>query len=156
MFNNWKIGKRLTLAFALTLTLVGVVAVAGFWGLSRMVDTANTILQRDAKMLEYASDLEVHTLNLRRYEKDIFLNIGDKDKVGEYTSKWQTAFRDATEDINNLEKLAGTEDGEIVRTMRTDLATYSSGFENLLRGINDGMITTAVAANDSTGRYKDD
>jgi hypothetical protein len=52
MLNNWKIGKRLTLAFALTLTLVGVVAVAGFRGLSRMVDTSNTILQRDAKMLE--------------------------------------------------------------------------------------------------------
>jgi methyl-accepting chemotaxis protein len=40
--------------------------------------------------------------------------------------------------------------------MRTDLATYSSGFETLLRGINDGTITTAVAANESIGRYKDD
>jgi methyl-accepting chemotaxis protein len=156
MLNNWKIGKRLTLAFALTLTLVGVVAVAGFWGLSRMVDTANTILQRDAKMLEYASDLESHTLNLRRFEKDVFLNLGDKDKVSDYTAKWQAAYRDASEDVDNLAKLAGTEDGETIRTMRTDLATYSSGFESLLRGINDGTIITAVAGNESIGRYKDD
>ena len=156
MLNNWKIGKRLTLAFALTLALVGIVAVAGFWGLSRMVDTANTILQRDAKMLEYAADLEAHTLGMRRYEKDVFLNLGDKEKVSEYNSKWQTSFRDASEDIDNLQKLADNEDGEIVRTMRTDLATYSSGFENLMRGINDGTITTAVAANESIGRYKDD
>jgi methyl-accepting chemotaxis protein len=156
MLNNWKIGKRLTLAFSLTLALVGIVAVAGFWGLSRMVDTVNTILQRDAKMLEYASDLESRTLNLRRFEKDIFLNISDKEKVGEYTGKWQAAYRDANEDVDNLTKLAGTEDSEIVRTMRADLATYSSGFENLMRSINDGTVTTPEAANESIGRYKDD
>jgi methyl-accepting chemotaxis protein len=156
MFSNWKIGKRLTLAFALTLALVGVIAVTGFWGLSRMVDTANTILQHDAKMLEYASDLEAHTLNLRRFEKDIFLSIGDKEKVGEYTTKWQAAYRDANEDLENLQKLAGPEDAETMRMMRADLATYSSGFETLMRGINDGTVTTAVAANDAIARYKDD
>jgi len=156
MFSNWKIGKRLTLAFALALTLVGVIAVTGFWGLSRMVDTANSILQRDARMLEYASDLEAHTLNLRRFEKDIFLNIGDKEKVAEYTAKWQTARRDADEDLGNLQKLAGAEDAETMRTMRADLATYSSGFETLMRGITDGTILTAAAANESIGRYKDD
>jgi methyl-accepting chemotaxis protein len=156
MLNNWKIGKRLTLAFALTLTLVAVVAVAGFWGLSRMVDTANTILLHDAKMLEYSSDLEAHTLNLRRYEKDILLNITDKEKVAEYYAKWQAQHRDASEDVDNLTRLAGSEDSEIVRTMRADLATYVSGFENLMRGINDGTITTAAAGNDSINRYKDD
>ena len=87
MLSNWKIGKRLTLAFTLTLVLVGIVAAAGFWGLSRMVGTVDAILNRDAKLMEHASDLESKTLNMRRYEKDVFLNVADKDKVAEVQLK---------------------------------------------------------------------
>src|SRR6266481_2043439 len=99
MFNDWKIGKRLTFAFGLTLILVGVVAFAGFWGISRMVDTVNAILQGDAKLMQTASDLETNTLNLRRYEKDVFLNIADKSKVADYTTKWQTTDPAAAENL---------------------------------------------------------
>jgi methyl-accepting chemotaxis protein len=156
MFSNWKIGKRLTLAFALTLTFVAVVAVTGFWGLSRMVETSNTILQHDTKMLESASDLAEHTLNLRRFEKDVFLNIGDKDKVADYTVKWQAVYEAATSDLGALQKLAGGEDDEAIRSMRTDLTTYSSGFESVLRGIGDGTLATPAAANESFAHFKDD
>lgn len=156
MLNNWKIGKRLTLAFTVTLTLVGVVAFAGFWGLSQMTTTVSTILEQDAKRMEHAADLESHTLNLRRFEKDVFLNIGDKDKVADYTAKWQAALRDAGEDLDNLQKLTSGEDGQTVRTMRADLATYTGGFQGVLSSINEGTITSSQAANESIGRFKDD
>lgn len=156
MLSNWKIGKRLTLAFTVALLLVGVVAGAGFWGLSQMSQTITAILEGDAKMMEYAADLETHTLNLRRFEKDIFLNVHDKDKVGEYAAKWKDAHREAYDDVERLIKLASREDTESIRTMRTDLATYAAGFEEILRGINEGTITTAEAANEAITRYKDD
>jgi methyl-accepting chemotaxis protein len=156
MLSNWKIGKRLTFAFTLTLVLVGIVAAAGFWGLARMVSTIDTILNGDAKMMEYAADLEAHTLNLRRYEKDVFLNIGDKDKVRDYAGKWQESQREAAADIDRLVKLVGTADAETIRTMRADLATYTAGFEDILRGINAGSLTTAAAANETINVHKDD
>jgi methyl-accepting chemotaxis protein len=154
MFTNWKIGKRLTLAFALTLGLVGIVAAAGFWGLSQMVDTTNAILKRDAKMMEHATSVEIHTLALRRYEKDVFLNLGDDEKLAEYVTKWRAAHAAATEAVNNLQKMA--EDGSIVRAMRTDLEAYSTAFESVLRGIADGSIRNAAAANESIGQAKDE
>src|SRR5690242_3681591 len=105
MLTNWKIGKRLTLAFAIALFLLGVVAAAGFWGLSQMVSTINLILNGDAKMMEYAADLESHTLNLRRFEKDVFLNARDKDKVQEYAAKWHDAHQEAAADVERLANL---------------------------------------------------
>ena len=156
MLSNWKIGKRLTFAFTVALLLVGIVAAAGFWGLSQMVTTMNAILHGDAKMMEYAADLETHTLNLRRYEKDVFLNVSDQEKVHEYAAKWQDAHREAADDIERLGNLVKGEDGEAIRTMRADLATYTTGFEGVLRGISDGTIRTPDAANEAIGQYKDD
>ena len=156
MLSNWKIGKRLTLAFTLTLVLVGIVAAAGFWGLSQMVSTVDTILKGDAKMMEYAADLESHTLNLRRFEKDVFLNVKDKDKVREYATKWQEAHREASDDVERLRTLVSKEDSEAIRTMGADLATYTTGFEGVLRGIEEGKITTSDAANEAISQYKDD
>ncbi len=156
MLTNWKIGKRLTLAFAITLILVGVVAAAGFWGLSQMVTTIDAILNGDAKMMEYASDLEAHTLNLRRFEKDIFLNVKDPDKVQEYSTKWHDAHKEASADVERLTTLVAKEDSETIRMMRTDLATYATGFEVILRNINDGKIRTSDAANEAIAPLKDD
>ncbi|HEX6159412.1 MAG TPA: MCP four helix bundle domain-containing protein, partial [Thermoanaerobaculia bacterium] len=107
MFSNWKIGKRLTLAFTIALVLVGVVAAAGFWGLSQMVTSVDTILNRDAKLMEHASGLESNTLNLRRLEKDVFLNVADEEKVAEYSAKWKGANVEALQNLDRLQQLSG-------------------------------------------------
>ena len=67
MLSNWKIGKRLTLAFTIALVLVGVVAAAGFWGLSQMSATVDAILNRDAKLMEIGGGtVEAHQKNIAR------------------------------------------------------------------------------------------
>src|SRR5215212_6242055 len=155
MFSNWKIGKRLTLAFAITLMLVGVVAAAGFWGLSQIVTTVGTILNRDTKLMEYASDLEARTLNLRRFEKDVFLNVADAEKVAEYSAKWQAAHAAAVQDLDQLQQLS-TEDAASIAEMRKDLTTYAAGFAEVLRGIGVQKVRTPADANEAIAPYKDD
>ncbi len=156
MLSNWKIGKRLALAFGITLALVGVVAGAGFWGLSRMVSTIDDILNRDAKMMEHASNLEAKTLNMRRYEKDVFLNVGDREKVADYADKWRSARAAAAEDLNYLRRRSEVSEEPAIVAMQKDLASYTTGFEEVLRGIDAGRIRTPDAANDAIAAYKDD
>ena len=156
MLSNWKIGKRLTLAFTIALLLVGIVATAGFWGLSQMVTTVDTILTRDAKLMEYASDLEAKTLNMRRFEKDVFLNVEDREKVAEYAEKWRNARAAANEDLGHLQRLTDVADEARVTTMQKDLATYGTGFENVLRGIESRQVRTSAQANDAIADYKED
>lgn len=156
MLSNWKIGKRLTFAFAITLVLVGVVAAAGFWGLSQMVSTINGILNRDAELMEHASRVEAQTLNMRRYEKDVFLNIGDAARVAEYFTKWKATHELALQDLAELQKFSTAEDAGSVAAMARDLATYASGFEEVVRGINAGTIRTPAEANEAISVHKDD
>lgn len=156
MLSNWKIGKRLTLAFTVALILVGIVAGAGFWGLSQMVSTVDAILNRDAKLMEHASDLEARTLNLRRYEKDIFLNVADPEKVAEYAAKWKSAHTEALANLDALQKLSSAEDVSSIESMRRDLSTYATGFEGVLDGIEARKILTPADANEAMTPFKDD
>src|SRR5690349_14642000 len=157
MFNDWKIGKRLTLAFGLTLLLVSIVATAGFWGLSRMAATVNGILNGDAKLMYWADNAQQHALDLRRYEKDTFLNIADPTAVTDYLTKWDKAYRDLNDDIDHLDKLVTTpEDREVVRNLRSDLSAYINGFQFVVRDIKDKKITTPAAANEAIKPYKDE
>jgi len=157
MFRDWKIGKRLTLAFGLTLVLVGIVATTGFWGLTRMASTVTTILNSDARLMAAAASAQARTLDLRRYEKDTFLNVGDAAAITDYTTKWDKSYRDLIDELDRLDKLAVTaEDKETARSMRTDLNAYVNGFQFIVRDVKDGKIATAVAANAAITPYKDE
>jgi methyl-accepting chemotaxis protein len=156
MLSNWKIGKRLTLAFTIALLLVGVVAGAGFWGLSEMSTTIDAIVNRDAKLMERAASLESTTLNLRRYEKDVFLNVGEPEKVAEYAAKWKAAHDTASANLDKLQELSSSRDAVAIEGMRKDLATYTTGFEEVTRGIQAGTIRTPAAANAAIAAYKDE
>lgn len=157
MFNNWKIGKRLALAFGISILLMAVVAIAGFWGLSQTVQTTYGILHHDAKLMEQAEQAQVNSLELRRYEKDSFLNIGDKQKEADYSDKWNKEHADLVENLNKLDQTATLpEDKELLRTIRADLSTYTIGFQSVLQQISDKTIKSAADANQAMTPFKDD
>lgn len=157
MFSNWKIGKRLGLAFGISILLVAVVAVAGFWGLSQAVQTTYGILHHDAKMMEQASQAQANGLGLRRYEKDYFLNIGDKEKQDEYANKWNKEHADLAANVNELDKVSTLpEDKELLKVLLADFSTYTIGFQSVQRQIGDKKIKTAAEANAAMTPFKDD
>src|SRR3954453_23781103 len=138
MFTNWKIGKRLGLAFGISIILEAIVAIAGFWGLSQAVQTTYGILHHDAKMMEQASQAQANGLGLRRFEKDYFLNIGDKEKENDYATKWNKEHADLAANIAELDKVSTLpEDKELLKVLLADLSTYTIGFQSVQQRIGD-------------------
>ena len=157
MFSNWKIGKRLGLSFALSIVLVAVVAMAGFWGLSQTVQTTYSILHRDGRLMNLALQAQVDGLNLRRFEKDMFLNIGDKKKETDYSQKWNTSHAELVDELNAVDKLVtGQDDKELLKNLRADLSTYTIGFQSVLQKVADKKIKNAPQANTAMTPFKDD
>src|SRR3954467_11682069 len=105
MFNNLKIGKRLALAFGVSIVLVAVAGLTGFWGLAQTVQTTYGILHHDAKLMQEASEAQVNGLQLRRYEKDAFLNIGDQQKSSDYAARWSKERAELDTHLNTLEQV---------------------------------------------------
>ncbi|MEA2414254.1 MAG: methyl-accepting chemotaxis protein [Thermoanaerobaculia bacterium] len=157
MFNNLKIGKRLTLAFGVSIVLVAVAGLTGFWGLSQTVQTTYGILHYDAKLMQEASQAQVNGLQLRRFEKDSFLNIGEQRKSADYADKWSKEHAELDMHLNTLEQVTTLPaDKELVRAIRADLSTYTIGFQSVLQQISEKTIKSPADANAAMVPFKDD
>ena len=80
MLQQINIGKRLFASFALVLAFVLVVAAAGQWALTTSVNTANEVLTVDFGVNTASNNSHINALDLRRFEKYLFINAGDKEK----------------------------------------------------------------------------
>ena len=156
MIRNLKIGQRLSLGFGAILLLMGVVAVSGYRGMKSLSSMATKILEVDSRLVENSGRLRSLTLELRRYEKDRFLNIDNPEKAAEYLSKWkeQKGLLDAQ--LDELEKLAQTDiDRDAVRLMRKDATTYEEAFLKINTDILAGTLKTPQQGNQAMVPYKD-
>jgi methyl-accepting chemotaxis protein len=146
--NDVRIGMRLAVGFGLMLTLLLGIGICAYWGVSATSNTTIRMLQGDAAMLENASRARANVSNLRRYEKDLFLNIGSREREEQSLKAWNDQYERLTVRISNLEKLAATaHDQERVRTMKAELAAYDGVFKKITKSIAEGSIKTAQQAN---------
>ena len=85
---------------------------------------------------------------LRRFEKDLFLNIGSKEEEKKYLARWKDDRERLLVRIGDIEKSATLQsDRDAAKTMKSELAGYDSGFAGVLKSMNEGKIRTAAQAN---------
>ncbi|HVR38188.1 MAG TPA: methyl-accepting chemotaxis protein [Thermoanaerobaculia bacterium] len=156
MLQQISIGKRLFFSFALVLLFVIIVAGAGQWALTTSVDAATQVLTIDFGVNSNANDAHIAGLDLRRFEKDLFINIGDKEKEAEYISKWNDARQKLEDNLGDIEKLGvDDESRDAIRLVRSDMAEYTTAFQAIARRIQAGELKTAAEANDAITPVKD-
>jgi len=156
MLQQITIGKRLFAGFFIVLLFVLVVAGAGQWALTNTVDTAEQVLNVDFAINSASNDLHVAVLDLRRFEKDLFLNIGDKQKETDYATKWEGARTKLDDNLNKLEQVNHDEqERTVIRQIRADVAVYVPAIQEVTKQIADGKIRTPAAANKEIGPVKE-
>ncbi len=157
MLQNMSIGKRLGLAFGLLLTLVALVAGSGYRSTKIASGLALKVLHVESPLVEHSQRARANTLGLRRFEKDIFLNIATPEKVAEYQTKWKDQLDRLNDRLAVLDSLEAEDSGKAsIRSMRTDLETYVRGFQRVSASIAAGSIKTPADANAAMADVKDE
>src|SRR5512142_790920 len=82
-----KAGTRLDLSLGLLVLLLAAASGAGYWGIASISRTTIRTLQWDAHVSERAARVRADALLLRRYEKDVFINVADRRAVERYYRK---------------------------------------------------------------------
>jgi methyl-accepting chemotaxis protein len=150
------IGKRLSLAFAALVFLALALAVAGYWGLSNVTATAETILTVDVAAADTSGQVQTTIVKLRRYEKDYFINIADKGKRADYLAKWNGDYQFVLEQLDKLHTLVRLDlQRSRLDAMKIILTTYHDGFLKVHDEVEHGVLTTAVDCNRAMDPYKD-
>ncbi len=156
MLKNMKIGMRLGLGFGVVVLVLIGIAFSGYWGVSSTSNATVAMLHGDSAVAEHAARARANVLGLRRYEKDLFLNIGSTEKETEYFNKWKEQHEHLTARIKDAEKAATIQqDKDTLQSMKNELSAYDSGFNKVHGMIQAGKIKTPQEANAAINEYKE-
>jgi methyl-accepting chemotaxis protein len=113
------------------------------------------MLANDAAAAALADDGRAQSLDLRRYEKDFLLNIGNTEKQAEYHRDWTKAAGDLKKDLDALARIAS--DGEKVKIaqLQRDIDAYAAGFNRVEEQVRAGNIKTPQEGNAALGAVKE-
>jgi methyl-accepting chemotaxis protein len=156
MLGTMKVRTRLGFGFGFVIVLLIATAAAGLWGATAIADKTREMLTGDAAVQDQSSFVQVSVLELRRFEKDSFINLAVPTERASYLAKWKTASETLLQHLALLDKVATAEaDRAAVGSMRADLGRYEAGFQKVNLLIDSGAAKTAEDANHALSEYKE-
>jgi methyl-accepting chemotaxis protein len=156
MLSSMSLGKRLGLSFAVLVAMVVTTAGIGYWGMSSIADLTEQILAVDVEAADTSGQVQADALDLRRFEKDYFLNMGDAAKQDEYLVKWKASRESLVGHLAELDALPlGLEAHTKLTNMRQALSGYDAGFEKVRDQMRAGALATPGDANRAIAPVKD-
>ncbi len=155
MFDNMRISSRIVLLAAVLALGIVLVALQGSFSLSRIEGSFEELANHEFRLVEQSNRLRGATGNLRRYEKDIFINIASADKVRAYRERWDKALASAHEAAKAIDGLA--QDGvqkELAGRLARHIESYAAGFRQVSDAIGAGRLRATAEANDAMEGHK--
>jgi methyl-accepting chemotaxis protein len=156
MLRNMKIGTQLGVGFGIVVLVLIGIALSGYWGVTSVSNATVKMIRTDVNVSEHAERARANVVGLRRYEKDLYLNLGDKTKEEAYLKDWQEQHEHLAARMKDLELTVFLDkDKDVVKTMLSELANYDAGFKKVLGMITAGTVKTPQQANTAISEYKD-
>ena len=156
ILGSMRVSRKLTAGFAFAIALMAVASAVGLVTSRTNNARIDRMLRFDAVLAADGAAARAQVLELRRYEKDMFINIEKADKVTEYEGKWNAAYGKLGELLDRLDKTAGAgPDHEAIAAARDSLATYTTALKKVVSDIRSGAVTATAAANLALTPFKD-
>ncbi|MCM0754035.1 methyl-accepting chemotaxis protein [Desulfovibrio aminophilus] len=147
------ISQKLILSFAFLLLTAAGAGSFGYYATGQWVAAVDRLKDQDAAFMRTAQETEILVLNLRRFEKDIFLNIGAREKQADYLKRLEAEGGRLASAIERLRGLAGIcrDVDQEIRTsldgLSTHFSAYMAGVAALARQAMDDPALTPQQAN---------
>jgi hypothetical protein len=134
---------------ACALASAAAAGLVGYLGMAKIQARTLQTQRHDAVIWESAFKLHQALLNMRRFEKDSFLNIADAKKVADYRKQWQAASVDFEAALVRIE---GVSEGDSkardeMQQIRGVHADYAAGLAGVEAQIDAGTLHTSSEAN---------
>ncbi len=153
---NMTIAARITAGFILLLGLMLGCGLTGIVGLSRIDNRVQEVTSGDLVFFSAMSDLKTAMGNLRRFEKDSFINIETAEKRDEYVTKWKGALEQARQALKNAQgKSSDPGTNDKLTTLSTLLGNYADGYTTITGQMSSKELQTTASANHAMEKYKE-
>jgi len=146
--SNFTIKARLLALAALAVLGMMLVGLQGLFSLSQARADFTHYVEHDVESLTQLAGVRAGVGNLRRYEKDLLINLADAKAVDKYRKDWSATYEKTTESLTNIGKLDLPADlKKIPEEMLKALQEYRSGFNGIAERVAAGEFPDTAAAN---------
>jgi methyl-accepting chemotaxis protein len=122
----------------------------------RRLEGAEALNRRsEASLAAAAGQMNDDLLQLRRFEKDIIINVESLERVKTYRLRWDDAFIHLRHDLALARLAAPYGADERLQEAVDSLARYHAGFVSVYQMIIDGTLSTTQQANAEMLKFKD-
>lgn len=146
--SNFTIKARLYALAGLAIAAMLVIGLHGLWSLSLAKAKFVHYLDNDVESLTQLAHIRAGVGNLRRYEKDLLINLADAKAVERYRKEWGETYEKVSKSLNTVAKLDIAPD---VKQMPAELIKllqdYRGGFNGIADRLAKGEFSDTAAAN---------
>ena len=153
---NMTIAARISLGFLVLLLAMLASGLSTVFAFSHIEDHVSQVAAHDLAFYTRISSLRVDLGNLRRYEKDYFINLASPQERGSYLGKWKDTLDKAKRHLQDSRGLSSdpAADTRLV-ALAGLLDGYQGGFQSVSAQVESGAIASTAEANKALGRFKD-
>jgi methyl-accepting chemotaxis protein len=102
MLRRISIAKRLALVYLLLGTMIAMVGGFGIYSMKQVNERFARYAYLVVEPAALVGDIRTEMVNLRRYEKDMVINVADPDKVKDYLQKWEATYVEINKRFDEL------------------------------------------------------
>ncbi len=156
IYRRLSLRGKLYLGLGTLCLLAGLISVLAGWCLSVVAGLSRDQLTAAASQAQAASRVALETLQCRRFEKDVFLNLHDPAARDGYVREWRDAFTRLRAALQDFEGgAASADDRAAAAQAAADVGPYGDAMRRVLDGIAGGSIATPAQANGVLAPDKD-
>ena len=147
---------RTKLSLLVAISSVGMVTVGllSFWSMRDAAAESEYMVTVELGSLSALSEVRGGLGNMRRYEKDLFLNLADEAEVARYQKAWTQAVAGTVASLGQLRALVETAEQAEIDRMLEGIASYGQTVNAIHLGITRGEVNDPWAANKLMGSAK--
>jgi methyl-accepting chemotaxis protein len=146
--SDFTIKARLTALALFAVFTIIVVGGQGLYSLSQAREEFVHYVENDVESLTQLAGVRAGVGNLRRYEKDLLINLADAKAVERYRKDWNDTFEKVQSRLVAMDKLDMPDDlRKQPQLLLKSLQDYRSGFSAIQERLAKGEFADTAAAN---------
>ncbi|SCK14176.1 methyl-accepting chemotaxis protein [Vogesella sp. LIG4] len=154
MFKHVYLSTRIVAGFAALVLLLLFVAISGVSVLHQAGNSFQNVVEGRLQFSNGVQSLRADMGNLRRFEKDTFINLADAGKRNDYIAKWGDSLNTARSHLQEADKFADSDSRAQIQTLNQALGNYEQGFKTVTGQIAAGTVGSTLDANKAMGPFK--